>query len=139
MLRGLFRFSSTLTKAGYGSFTVFSPRVLDQGFAYMWTRHRKQSRIRLLVLPLFCVLALGYFAFHAFNGSYGLLAKEEYERELVEAQAIAAELALQVQELEKRTALLRDGSLERDIIDEQARRTLGLTRSNELVLLHSSN
>lgn len=105
----------------------------------MWTRHRKQSPLRLFIIPVCAFAALGYFAFHAFNGSYGLLATEGYERELEDAQAVAGALQQEVEWLEKRTALLRDGSLEHDILDEQARRTLGVTRSNELVLLHSSN
>lgn len=105
----------------------------------MWTRHRKQSRLRLLIIPVFAVAVLGYFAFHAFHGSYGLLATEGYERELADAQAVAASLQAQVDWLERRTMLLRDGSLEHDILDEQARRTLGLTRANEIVLLHSNN
>ncbi|MGB7431657.1 MAG: septum formation initiator family protein [Ahrensia sp.] len=88
---------------------------------------------------MFAVAVLGYFAFHAFHGSYGLLATEGYERELADAQAVAASLQAQVDWLERRTMLLRDGSLEHDILDEQARRTLGLTRANEIVLLHSNN
>jgi cell division protein FtsB len=40
--------------------------------------------------------------------------------------------------LEKKTAMLRDGSLERDMIDEQARRLLGVTRSREIVILHAN-
>jgi len=102
----------------------------------MWTRHRRRSPFRHLILPILAIGVLTYFGHHALTGSFGLASKEEYETRI---SALNAELALlegQRAELEKRTGMLRDGSLERDMIDEQARRVLGLTRENEIVILN---
>lgn len=100
----------------------------------MWTRHRKPSKLRFLVIPILCCGALAYFVYHANNGTYGLKAKEGYEARVAELKQEVALLDAKVTVLEHRTSLLRDGTLEQDIIDEQARRMLGLTRPNEIVI-----
>ena len=82
---------------------------------------------------------LAYFSFHSINGSLGLNSSELYQTQIDELKFELASLEQVRQDYDKRTNLLRDGSLERDLIDEQARMTLGLIRSNEIVLLHGNN
>ncbi|QKV18188.1 FtsB family cell division protein [Oricola thermophila] len=102
----------------------------------MWTRQRRRSPYRHLVLPVFTFCVLAYFGHHALTGKYGLASKREYERRIEVLKVELASLEERRQQLDKRTAMLRDGSLERDMIDEQARRLLGVTRANEIVILH---
>ncbi|GAB4353297.1 MAG: septum formation initiator family protein [Oricola sp.] len=102
----------------------------------MWTRHRRRSPFRHLILPVFAIGVLSYFGHHALTGTFGLASKEEYESRISALEAELAMLESQRAELEKRTGMLRDGSLERDMIDEQARRVLGYTRENEIVILN---
>ena len=40
----------------------------------MSTRQRKQSKLKPLLLPVCCLFVLGYFAYHAVEGDYGLFA-----------------------------------------------------------------
>ena len=40
----------------------------------MSTRQRKQSKLKPLLLPVCCLFILGYFAYHAVEGEYGLFA-----------------------------------------------------------------
>jgi cell division protein FtsB len=103
---------------------------------FMWTRHRRRSPFRHVILPIFAIGVLAYFGHHALTGSLGLASKQEYESRTSALKAELASLESQREELEKRTAMLRDGSLERDMIDEQARRLLGNTRENEIVILN---
>jgi cell division protein FtsB len=105
----------------------------------MWTRQHKKSKLRFAVLPIVGLALSGYFSFHAINGSLGLHSSERYQAQIDELKFELASLQQVRQDYEKRTSLLRDGSLERDLIDEQARMTLGLIRSNELVLMHDHN
>ncbi|MEM8540092.1 MAG: septum formation initiator family protein [Pseudomonadota bacterium] len=105
----------------------------------MWTRQRKKSKLRFAILPVVGLALLGYFSFHSINGSLGLNSSERYQAQIDQLKLELASLEQVRQDYEKRTSLLRDGSLERDLIDEQARLTLGLIRSNEIVLLHSNN
>lgn len=105
----------------------------------MWTRQHKKSKLRFAVLPIVGIALSGYFSFHSINGSLGLNSSERYQSQIDQLKLELASLEQVRQEYDKRTSLLRDGSLERDLIDEQARMTLGLIRSNEIVLLHSNN
>ena len=101
----------------------------------MWTRHRRRSPLRHLILPVLASGVLAYFGHHAINGSLGLASKQQYEARIASLEAELSKLESERKALERKTAMLRDGSLERDMIDEQARRLLGLTRSNEIVIL----
>lgn len=77
---------------------------------------------------------IGYFGFAALQGEYGLARQAEIraleaglEREL--EAAVAERRAL-----ENRTRRLSDGYLDLELLDEQARRMLGLARSDEIVI-----
>jgi cell division protein FtsB len=100
----------------------------------MWTRHKKRSFWRHAILPLFTFAALAYFSFHAFHGKYGLKAMESYTAELADLQREETRLDGRIAILEHRTSLLRDGTIEKDMVDEQARRVLGLSRPNDIIL-----
>lgn len=102
----------------------------------MWTRHRRRSPLRHLILPVLASGVFAYFGHHVTNGSLGLASKQQYETRIAALEAEYSALQKRRGGLEKKTAMLRDGSLERDMIDEQARRLLGLSRANEIVILH---
>jgi cell division protein FtsB len=104
----------------------------------MWTRHHRKSPLRHLVLPLIAGVVMTYFTHHAMNGKLGLKSQQAYAGEIVLLQEELKRLETRRFALEKKTAMLRDGSLERDMIDEQARRLLGVTRSREIVILHAN-
>ncbi len=101
----------------------------------MWTRqHRKRNTGRLIV-PGLALAVSAYFGLHAFTGTFGLKAKTELDSR---AEAASAELsALQAERarIEARNALLQDGSVEKDMLDEQVRRSLSMARSDELIVL----
>ena len=40
--------------------------------------------------------------------------------------------------MERRVQLLHDGTLEKDMLDEQARRALNLSQADEIVIMRSS-
>lgn len=105
----------------------------------MATRQRKKSFLNRLILPLFTLAFLGYFGFHAFHGSYGLIA---YRTTLDEIAALKHELddvRAERAALELRTALLANGSLDRETLDELARAKLNIIHPNEVVYLLPSN
>lgn len=105
----------------------------------MWTRQYRKSRTRFIWLPFASILLVTYFYYHAVHGRYGLDAGERYTAEVMALEDELSDLNAERDLLERRTASLRDGTLERDLVDEQARDLLGLARTNELVVLHSSN
>ena len=81
----------------------------------------------------FCVV--GYFAYHSIQGDRGLVAwmrlNEHIEIARSELDGLRAERAA----LERRVSLLRPDSLDRDLLDEQARIVLNYARPGEIVIL----
>lgn len=102
----------------------------------MWTRQYKRSPLRHAVIPAIAIVALGYYGFHGITGNLGLQSKQEYEARLAGLEAELSALTSERARLETRTQALSDGSLQRDMIDEQARLALGLVQDNEVILLH---
>jgi cell division protein FtsB len=100
----------------------------------MWTRHHKRRNTGRLIVPTITVIVLSYFGFHAYQGDYGLNAKDRLEARVVELENELEVLRKSRAKLEERLALLNDGSLEKDMLDEQARRALNLTHENEIVI-----
>ncbi len=102
----------------------------------MWTKHHKNRKFGRLTLPAITVAFLSYFGYHSIHGEYGLRGLEEFERQRVERQTRLDVLVHQRQTLEREVALLSDGSLERDMLDEKARFYLNMSRPDEIVIFH---
>ena len=100
----------------------------------MSTRQRKQSKLKPLFVPACCLLILGYFAYHAIEGSYGLYALGKLRDRVagleVELAAVQAERA----QVEKHVALMRPESLAKDVVDERARQALNMADAKDIVL-----
>lgn len=102
----------------------------------MWRRwlpdELNVNKIPLGALLLFA--ALFYLAFHALNGERGLYAYLKQSRNLEVTKAELGALQAQRKDLETRVRLLREESLDLDMLDEQARHILGTAKGNEIVL-----
>ncbi len=105
----------------------------------MWTRHHKRRNTGRLIVPAITGLFLAYFGFHAYHGEYGIYSKYQLDARIAEEQSRLDRLVSARTKLEGRIALLQDGSLEKDMLDEQARRSLNLARENEVVILLDKN
>ena len=99
------------------------------------TRHHTRSLTSRVVTPIATMLVLGYFAFHAFNGQYGIRARLTFETKETELATRLAALEAVRARIETRVALLRDGAIERDMLDDRARHALNLVREDEIVLM----
>ncbi|MBX3584211.1 MAG: septum formation initiator family protein [Rhizobiaceae bacterium] len=104
----------------------------------MWTRQHKQRKTGRLIVPAISMLFLAYFGFHAYHGEYGIYSKYRYEAQGVELQARLDAVRAQRMAVEKRVQLLHDGTMEKDMLDEQARRALNLSQADEIVIMRSS-
>lgn len=102
----------------------------------MWTKHHKKRKLGRFVMPLIAVAFLSYFGYHSIHGEFGLKATDKFDRQRIERQARLDELTEQRKTLEKEVALLSDGSLERDMLDEKARFGLNMSRADEIVIFH---
>jgi cell division protein FtsB len=100
----------------------------------MSTRQRKQSKIRPLLLPFCCLLVLGYFAYHAVEGDYGLFALGKLEERVASLETELASLRAERERMETHVALMRPESLDRDMIDERAREALNMADAKDIVI-----
>lgn len=87
-------------------------------------------------LAYFTVIFLlgGYFTFASVQGDYGLFRRIQIEAEARELRAEKARLEAEVAEMRNKTRRLSDDYLDLDLLDEQARKVLGLVRYDEIVI-----
>jgi cell division protein FtsB len=100
----------------------------------MTTRQRKHSKLRRFILPLGSLAVMGYFAYHSFNGDYGIWSRERMEREAIGLEQELTGLKSTRLALAARAQLLRPESLDPDMIDERARANLNVVQADELVI-----
>ena len=105
----------------------------------MWTRQRRRNSLPRLILPVSTALFLSYFGYHALYGGNGLYSKHIVEQQTQELQTKLDALSARRAALQQQVALLSDGSVEKDMLDEQARRALNMAQPGELVILKPFN
>ena len=105
----------------------------------MWTRQRRRTKRSRLVLPALTAVCLAYFGFHAFHGSFGLYSKEQLDLRKADLSSELTRLTRERESLERQVALLQDGSIERDMLDEQARLQLNYSQKRDLTILTGGN
>ena len=77
---------------------------------------------------------MGYFAYHAVEGDYGLFALGKLKERVASLEAELARLRAEREQMERHVALMRPESLERDMIDERAREALNMADAKDIVI-----
>ena len=104
----------------------------------MWTRQHRRRNTGRLIVPVISAAFLAYFGFHAYHGEFGIYSKYQLEARALELTAELATIKAERLEMERRVQLLHDGTLEKDMLDEQARRALNLSQADEIVIMRKS-
>lgn len=100
----------------------------------MSTRQRKQSKLKPLLIPVCCLFVLGYFAYHAVEGDYGLYALGKLKDRVASLESELADVQAERMRMQRHVALMRPESLDRDMIDERARQALNMADAKDLVI-----
>ncbi len=94
---------------------------------------------RRLVGPFaFYVMAAGcvaYFLYHAQNGPRGMESKQELKVQIAELAAELNGLKAERAEWDTRVTLMRREEVDRDLLDERVRATLGRVHKNDVVIM----
>lgn len=101
----------------------------------MWTKQKRKSIKGRFIVPLLAAAFLSYFGFHAYNGAYGIYSKEQLQAQATMLSQQLSDLSEQRESLERQVSQLRDGSIDKDILDEQSRRALNLSHADEVVII----
>ncbi len=104
------------------------------GRLLMITRQKKRTNRARLIAPVMALLVFGYFGSQAFQGDYGMRAQIRLEKKAAVLQKRLVRIRSERQVLENRVALLRDGSIEKDMLDEQVRRHLGFVHADDIII-----
>ena len=83
-----------------------------------------------------CLAVLGYFAYHAQTGRYSIHTQANMEYEAAKLEVELAALKIKRQKLALKVSYLTNGSLEKDALDEEARKILGYSTSDEIIILY---
>jgi cell division protein FtsB len=102
----------------------------------MMVRAKRQNLnpVRLM-RPIAWMLVVFYMGYHALHGERGLYALMREQRELSTLTADYEKTKAERTRMEIRVRNLRHTSLDRDLLDEQMRRMLGVMRQGEVVVL----
>ena len=94
-----------------------------------------RAHVKRAVFPLASLALCGYFAYHAVQGDYGLLAWVKLDRDKAELAQELAEIRKVRLELEHRVSLLRPESLDPDMLDERARSSVNLAHPDDITIM----
>ena len=75
-----------------------------------------------------------YFSYSALNGQYGLFNKFRYQAQEVALLKKLDQIKAVNSKLEQKVHRLSNDYLDLDLLDQQARKVLGLARSNEIII-----
>ncbi len=97
-----------------------------------------RTRLRGILLPLLLYCVAGgigsYFVWHAINGERGLKTSEEYERTIALLRTQYAAADAERLQWQHRIDLLRGETVDRDLLEEEARVLLDRVHKNDLVV-----
>ena len=101
----------------------------------------KSKKIQKLVnfdvgIAIILCAACFYFSFAAINGNHGIKKKISLEFEAIELRKKLTRLEDISLDLEEKANKLKGNSLDLDLLDEQARKILGLIRPDEIIVVN---
>jgi cell division protein FtsB len=108
--------------------------LAHDSFAPMGALREVRRRLRHVIVPTVGAFVLGYFVVHTIEGDRGILAMMSIRQQIQRAEETLAVVRAERQRREGHVALLRASGLDRDMLDEQARRVLGLVGEKEIVV-----
>mgnify|MGYP000852312121 CR=1 FL=1 len=97
-------------------------------------RPSQPLRLRQALVPFICIIALGYFAYHAVYGRHGFISWLDIQNRIDTLEHQLAEVEAKRAQLDRQVALLRPESLDPDLLDERARAALGYANPGEIVI-----
>ncbi len=92
------------------------------------------SLLRSATTPALAFVIVAFFGGYALFGSNGIVAGFEYRQQLEKRQEALALKAKERAELANRVALLDPRHADPDLVDELARRDLGVTHPDEVIV-----
>ena len=111
---------------------------MRENFLYRFVKKHQISK------PLFVCYFVGlftvfYFGFFVIFGSKGLIEMFTLKKQISSSEAIKKDVLAKMQAKKNLVNGMKPGSLDVDLLDEQARKVLGYAGKNEVVIYRESN
>jgi cell division protein FtsB len=97
-------------------------------------RREFRRRSRQVLCQLLGACIAGYFVYHAVQGDRGVIAWIQVNQRLAQAKADLDRTNAERSAMEQRVALLSNGSLDLDMLEERARVMLNFSHPDDLVI-----
>ena len=94
-----------------------------------------KARARVSYSLIVGILVFAYFIYHSVEGDRGLLALNNVNVRIAEAEKKLAELVETERELEEKVIRLMPSSLDPDFLEERGRKILNFGHDNDIVIL----
>ncbi len=94
----------------------------------------RKNLVTLIGIGLFV-----YFSYHLIQGERSLLRYLTLEKSIASLEDKSEKLAKEHESLETKVAMLRPGSINKDLLEERARIVLGFRRPGEVDVLSAKN
>ena len=101
---------------------------------YINKSHNSLKILRKLAFPMLVVFLSFYLIFHVLSGERGIYAMLKEERKLASLKKELQEVSKERKDTEARVRLMSSGSLDKDMLDEQARLVLDAASENEVII-----
>jgi len=102
---------------------------------FFMVRTRLSANIAPIIFHVFSALVASYFVWHAIHGQRGLKTRDENSEKVAEMQATLDGLRTERARWKQKIDMVRGESIDRDILEEQARIELGRIQKNEVIIL----
>ena len=96
---------------------------------------KKNKWIQQTLFSILGALIVGYFLYHTIQGERGWFAMLRMQHEVKTAETTLARLKREREEIQHRTELLRNDSLDPDLLEEKSRELLNYSKPNEIIIL----
>jgi cell division protein FtsB len=100
----------------------------------MVTRNRFRGILNAFALYAIAAALIGYFGVNAYDGNYGLRAKQDLDQQITQLTGELAALKAERAGWERRVSLLKSDSIDPDMLDERARVLLNYADPRDLTL-----
>jgi cell division protein FtsB len=100
----------------------------------MVTRNRFRGVLNALALYTIAAALIGYFGVNAYDGNYGLRAKQDLDQQIADLTQELTALKTERATWERRVTLLRSENIDPDMLDERARTLLNFADPRDLTL-----
>ncbi len=94
----------------------------------------KKINYKFIIFNFIFLFVVSYFVFHCFIGERGYIKMRHLKKEVIFKKDELAKLDGERKDLENKVNLIYDESINKDYLDELARRYFGLINENEICI-----